>query len=239
MRLVLAGDPPIEIALRRSRRARRLSLRVSRLDGRVTLSLPCSVGEAEAAGFARAKEGWLRRVLDGAPPHRAVRQGDSVPVEGRETPIRLAPVRCVQMRDEALLVPEHRPAGPLVATFLRALARERVDPLVARHAASVGRHSGRITLRDTRSRWGSCSAKGDLMFSWRLVMAPPEVLDYVVAHEVAHLVHMNHAADFWSLTARLCPHWRQQRRWLRGSGDTLMRIDFHSASDGEAAGSGC
>jgi predicted metal-dependent hydrolase len=77
---------------------------------------------------------------------------------------------------------------------------------------------GRLTLRDPRSRWGSCSAKGDLMFSFRLIMTPPEVLDYVAAHEVAHLVEMNHGPAFWSLCHRLCPATDTHRRWLKDHG---------------------
>jgi predicted metal-dependent hydrolase len=90
----------------------------------------------------------------------------------------------------------------------------------------LGREVAQIALRDTRSRWGSCSATGRLMFNWRLAMAPPAVLDYVAAHEVAHLVEMNHAPAFWAVVARLCPDWRAQRAWLKAHGGALQAVVF-------------
>jgi hypothetical protein len=84
----------------------------------------------------------------------------------------------------------------------------------------------RITLRDTRSRWGSCTADGALMYSWRLILAPPSVLDYVAAHEAAHLVEMNHSARFWALVERLCPDWQAERAWLRREGAALQAWRF-------------
>jgi predicted metal-dependent hydrolase len=97
---------------------------------------------------------------------------------------------------------------------------------VARHALRAGREAGRLSLRDTRSRWGSCSCRGDIMLSWRLVMAPPAILDYVAAHEAAHLVRMDHSRDFWRLVARLDPGHEAARGWLRREGASLHRWRF-------------
>jgi len=115
--------------------------------------------------------------------------------------------------------------------LLTALARERLLGAVARHAEALGRPAGKITLRDTRSRWGSCSSKGDLMFSWRLIMAPPAVLDYVAAHEVAHLAEMNHSARYWAVCEQLCPEYRVHRRWLKQSGAALLAWRFEVRED--------
>jgi predicted metal-dependent hydrolase len=95
---------------------------------------------------------------------------------------------------------------------------------VRRHAAAVGRPVARITLRDTRSRWGSCTARGALNFSWRLVMAPPHVLDYLAAHEVAHRVHMDHSEAFWAVCARLSPDLARAEAWLKAHGPSLHRF---------------
>ncbi|RMD90830.1 MAG: M48 family peptidase, partial [Alphaproteobacteria bacterium] len=108
-------------------------------------------------------------------------------------------------------------------------AREALAAACDRHAARLGRRYGRLSLRDTRSRWGSCSAEGNLNFSWRLVMAPPEVLDYVAAHEVAHLAEMNHSPAFWALVERLFPAHEAPRRWLRENGASLHRYRFDAA----------
>ena len=101
---------------------------------------------------------------------------------------------------------------------------------VDRHAAGLGRSAGRIRLADPRARWGSCTASGDLMFSWRLIMAPVDVLDYVVAHEVAHLAELNHSPRFWAVVRRLCPGYEPARDWLRRHGAELHRHDFSAAA---------
>jgi predicted metal-dependent hydrolase len=138
-----------------------------------------------------------------------------------------ASVRAPRAEGAALLVPpEPERAALRIATFLKSAARLRLAAAADRHAGRLGRNLGRLTLRDTRSRWGSCTASGDLMFSWRLVMAPPAVLDYVVAHEVAHFEEMNHSPAFWSVVARLCPDHRSHRKWLRREGATLHRYRF-------------
>ncbi len=224
--LTLPGEPAVTVALRRSARARRISLRVSGIDGRVTLSLPRAVARAEAMAFLRAREDWLRRHLAAVPVAEAVAPGVALPVEGLAHRVVAAPVRRVTAESGRLLVPEGAASGPRVADWLRARARARVSASVARHAAAIGRAPGRITLRDTRSRWGSCTASGNLNFSWRLVMAPPEVLDYVAAHEVAHLVEMNHSRAFWAEVSRLCPMHRAHAAWLRANGAGLHRWRF-------------
>jgi predicted metal-dependent hydrolase len=113
-----------------------------------------------------------------------------------------------------------------VGAFLKALARERLAEASDRHAAALGRGFGRLTLRDTRSRWGSCSPDGRLMYSWRLIMAPPPVLDYVAAHEVAHLVELNHSPAYWKVVTGICPDWKVHRNWLKTQGSGLHRLRF-------------
>jgi predicted metal-dependent hydrolase len=224
---VLPGHPPIEIQLKRSARARRFSLRVSRLDGRVTLSLPVRARETEAMAFARAQEEWLRETLAGMPVQAGVGIGSDLPVEGRL--MRLVPGtgRGVRVEGDSLLIPgDPAQAGVRAGAFLKALARERLVAASDRYAGMIGRRVERVTLRDTRSRWGSCARDGALMYSWRLVMAPPSVLDYVAAHEVAHMVEMNHSAAFWAVVERLYPGWQEQRKWLHAEGQALHAFRF-------------
>jgi len=222
--LPLPGAPEITVALRRSPRARRMSLRVSRLDGRVTLSLPAAVPATEAAAFLADKAGWVRRHLEGRPPEIRPAPGARVPLEGRLVPVVSDAVPGLDAR--RIAVDPARPAPPQVAALLKAAARDRLGQASDRHAARIGRRYTALALRDTRSRWGSCSSAGRLMFSWRLVMAPPAVLDYVAAHEVAHLRHMNHGPAFWRLVGRLCPDYEAHRAWLRHQGATLHAVRF-------------
>ncbi len=124
-------------------------------------------------------------------------------------------------------VPESAAApGAHVEGLLKAHARDRLADASERYARQVARPIKRISLRDTRSRWGSCSSAGALMYSWRLIMAPPDVLDYVAAHEVAHLCEMNHSSRFWELVEKLCPDYASHRVWLRREGASLHRYRF-------------
>lgn len=219
--------PAVEITLRRSARARRFSLRVSRLDGRVTLSLPLRAREAEAMAFARAQEGWIRETLSQMPSRSGVGIGSVIPVEGHMVTLAQGAGRAVRITGDQMLIPgDPAQAGARAGAFLRALARDRLVAASDRHATAIGRKVTRVTLRDTRSRWGSCAHDGALMYSWRLVMAPPMVLDYVAAHEVAHMEQMNHSPAFWAVVDRLFPRWQVQRAWLHDQGQSLHAYRF-------------
>ncbi|WP_412508525.1 M48 family metallopeptidase [Roseovarius sp. SYSU LYC5161] len=222
---VLTGNPPVEITLRRSARARRISLRISGLDGRVTLTHPVQVSEAEALDFARRKGDWLRDKLGATPAAVTVDHGALIPFEGRQMRIAAGAPR-TRARGDVLEVPAGRAVGARVRAWLKTQARDRLASASDRYAAALGQGHAGITLRDTRSRWGSCSARGGLMYSWRLVMAPPDVLDYVAAHEVAHLREMNHSPAYWAVVARLLPEYDAPRRWLRENGASLHRYRF-------------
>jgi predicted metal-dependent hydrolase len=224
---LLPGNPPIAVALRRSARARRLSLRVSRRDGTVTLTLPRGASTAEGIAFLRAREAWLRGHLAGVMPPEVPRFGGTVPFEGVALPLVPGPVRRPVLEGGRLVLPpEPALLGPRLLAFLKEAARARLARASDRHAAALGLRFATITLRDTRSRWGSCSAQGNLSYSWRLVMAPPAVLDYVAAHEVAHLARMDHSPAFWAIVARLCPGYARHRAWLRSEGEGLHRLHF-------------
>jgi len=111
-----------------------------------------------------------------------------------------------------------------IIRYLRRAAVSDLGDAVDRHCARLGVDARRITVKDTRSRWGSCTADGRLSFSWRLILAPPDVLDYVAAHECAHLLEMNHSPAFWAHVARCRPDWKRQRGWLRANGRALHAI---------------
>lgn len=217
------GKPPLEITLRRSARARRFSLRVSQLDGSITLTLPTRAREAEALAFAREKAGWLQAAVARSPGVQRPAFGQPFPVEGRALILTPAALRSPRIEGEALMLPaDPDRMGVRLETWLKHNARQRLQHATEHYAAQVGRRFGSITLRDTRSRWGSCTASGDLNYSWRLIMAPPAVLDYVAAHEVAHLVEMNHSPDFWAVVAQICPGYAPLRGWLRSHGNGLQ-----------------
>lgn len=224
---VLPGLPEIEITLRRSARARRFSLRVSQATGAVTLSIPARARESEALAFARAQEGWIRAALARMPAVVGVGIGAELPFEGRVLRLAAGAGRSVRIEGDSLIVPgDADRAAARVSAFLRVQARNRLVAASDHYAAQIGRRVTQITLRDTRSRWGSCTSDGSLMYSWRLIMAPPRVLDYVAAHEVAHMLEMNHSDRFWAVVDRLFPGWQAERAWLKRQGGALQSIRF-------------
>ena len=222
---ILPGDPPVAVCLRRSARARRLSLRISGSDGRVTLTLPLRARLGDGLAFLREREDWLRGHLARAPDVVVPSFGTAIPFEGGSLLLCPHEARGVVRDGDRLLLPAD-PARMAVrlGAFLRTAARDRISAACDRHARALGRPYRRLTLRDPRSRWGSCTSDGDLMLSWRLVLAAPAVLDYVAAHEVAHLSRMDHSPQFWAVVADLCPGFEAPRAWLRREGAGLHRL---------------
>ncbi len=219
------GHALIEIKVRRNARARRLTLRITPSGPVLTMPERLKLGEGQK--FAERQVGWLVSKLEKAPQATAVDFGETVPFEGRSLQISPTAGRKISVDDDLLLVPQRgRRAGPAIAQWMKAIARDRLAERSDYFADLIGRRYTRLTLRDTRSRWGSCSAQGNLMYSWRLIMTPPEVLDYVAAHEVAHLEHMNHSDRFWGLVAEIFPDYQARRRWLRDHGAEIQRYQF-------------
>ena len=228
-RLEAAG---VAVRLNRRTRARRLTLRLETGGAGAVLTLPPHVPLAEARAFLLRNEGWLARALADRPAPVAVGPGTALPVDGRPVRIVAGTARGVRLLDGALSVPPGAAAGRAVAGWLKARARARIAPAAARHADRLGRPLAAVSFRDTRSRWGSCSAAGRLSFSWRLAMAPPEVQAYLAAHEAAHLVEMNHSPRFWALVERLMPGHAAPRAWLKREGRALHRYRFDTAPAG-------
>jgi len=221
------GNPPIPVVLRRSKAARRLSLRVSSLDGKVSLTLPHRGSKREALAFLREKEIWIRGHLAKRPDESVVEIGAEIPVEGQMRLIGVHSRRSVRLEPFDILVPPgDDKTGRRVQAFLKTMARDRLVAASEHYSGLVGKSFGKISLRDTRSRWGSCTSEGNLMYSWRLILAPAQVLDYVAAHEVSHLIEMNHSAAFWNKVEQLMPDYAAPRKWLKQHGAELHRFRF-------------
>jgi predicted metal-dependent hydrolase len=224
------GDREVPLTVRRSARARRLALRIDAGLGAVELVLPGRLGLAAGLEFLAARRGWVAARLAVLPERIPFRDGAEIPLLGVPHRIRhlgergAAGQRIVGIADGEIRVlggTEH--IGRRVRDHLKELARQECQRRARELAAQLERRVARVSVRDTTSRWGSCTASGNLAFSWRLVLAPVAVLDYVVAHEVAHLVEMNHGVRFWRLVGRLSPDWERQRAWLRRNRTRLLR----------------
>ena len=221
------GPVACPVRWQRSGRARRVSLRIDPRAGEVVVTLPPRAGRRQGLALLTTHAAWVMERLEGLAPPVPFAAGESVPLGGAPHVIRHDPTARsgVFLADGAIVVSGEAAFLPRrVGDFLRAEARRRVLALVATHAAALGVKPGPIRLKDTRSRWGSCAPDGTLAFSWRLVMAPSWVLDYVVAHEVAHLRELNHSDRFWALVATRTPHREAAQDWLRRHGPALVRV---------------
>lgn len=209
-----------------NRRARHISLRVDEKWGGVDLILPARNARSEGLEFAHEKSLWILRQLDALPARVPFVDGAVIPILGSDHVIRHQPGArgFVWLSGNEIHVAGATPhLSRRVTDWLKKNAREEIGRRADFDAQSVGRKISRLSVRDTRSRWGSCSEDGHLSFSWRLILAPETVLDYVVAHEVAHLAELNHGSRFWKLVDQLCPGNKVPRHWLKRYGATLHR----------------
>ena len=216
-----------QVRWRRSTRARRVSLRIDARAGAVVVTLPPRANRRAGMALLTTHAAWVMEKLAALAPHIALIPGSELPLGGLPHVIRHDPAAGpgVALAAGAIIVGGPEAAlSRQVAAFLKAEAQRRIRVLAAGHAALLGVAPGAIRLKDTRSRWGSCAPDGTLAFSWRLVMAPDWVLDYVVAHEVAHLKELNHSLRFWAHVQRLTPHRDAAVEWLRLNGPALLRV---------------
>jgi predicted metal-dependent hydrolase len=219
------------VRLRRHAQARRYTLRVQAATREVVLTMPPRGSLREARAFAEKHGGWIAARLGRLPQAAPFAPGVTIPLRG--VPHRIAH-RCdargtvwteTDEPDEHLLCV----AGELphlarrIGDFLKREARRDLEVASRKYAAQLGVAVRRIAVRDQASRWGSCSTTGALSYSWRVILAPPYVLDYLAAHEVAHLVEMNHSRRFWRVVAGICPAMWRAKAWLDAHGAELHR----------------
>jgi predicted metal-dependent hydrolase len=221
---IVAAVPDLAYTVRRSPRAKRVQVRVDPRDGAVEVVLPRGAAQARAHEAVVELRPWIDRRLARAAAARAavVGRGTTVPYLGDALALVPEAGRSrVTRRGAALLVPEGD-AGAALERWYRRRARAELEPAVAAATAALGVTCTRLTVRDQRTRWGSCTAQGALSFNWRLLLAPRAVFDYVVWHEVCHLRVMDHSPRFWALVATHHPGFQADRRWLREHGATLV-----------------
>jgi hypothetical protein len=226
------------VRLRRHRQARRFTLRIQSATREVILTIPPRGSLKEAHEFAQKHGGWiaarLGRLLQAAP----FADGVVVPLRGEPHRIAHRPgargavwVEIDADGGRLLCVAGHAPhIERRIGDFLRREAKRDLEAASLRFAGDLGLVVRRVTVRDQSSRWGSCSTTGVLSFSWRLILAPGYVLDYLAAHEVAHLIEMNHSAKFWRVVQRLCPSHEKSKAWLDVHGADLHRYGLPGAS---------
>ena len=218
---------PVDVTVRLNPRARRLIVKVHPSTGEVTVVAPSQRALDRAIEFARGQSAWIARRLAEVPKAVALAPGSRVPYLGREHAIREGrggPSPVWFEDGDVIRVsgrPEHAPRRLL--DFLKREAKRVLEERTRDFAGRVGTRPRKVSVRDTASRWGSCSVARSISFSWRLILAPAFVLDYVVAHEVAHLLEMNHGPRFWKIVRELVDDVKRPQAWLRKNGVSLHR----------------
>lgn len=226
------GGRELPLAIVENARAKRLTLRLQPGARGLKVTVPPGVPQRDVSDFLARHEGWLQSKLILVPDHPVLREGMKVPVRGK-------PHRIVHMAGRGVTALSEDENGPVITVhgdirfvsrrisdFLKREARREIEALVEHHTKKVGRRAKAVRFKDTTSRWGSCTSEGNLSFSWRIMMAPPTVINYLVAHECAHLREMNHGPKFWKLCEELCPDTPRAKAWLKKNGSKLQAIGF-------------
>ena len=226
--VLLPDGSTLPITLRHSARARRIALRLHASQPGVELVVPQGVSLARALAFLDSRRGWILAQAAKLPPRMPFIDGAGIPVLGVEHRLvalglrrGVPPVRIGGGVIEVTGLPEH--LARRTEAGLRAHAKQLLAEKTAKQAARLAKRLGQVSVGDAASRWGSCSAAGNIKYSWRLVLAPEPVLDYVVAHETAHLAEMNHSRRFWQIVENLYGPYETERNWLKRNGAQLLR----------------
>ena len=227
------GDRTAPLTARVNRRARRLIVKVDPVKGHVIVTAPSKRALSEAIDFARTRAPWIARELDACAIARPFAVGEVFPYRG--TPVQIEASGRMRGgvaldRGKLIIGGDTRHLSRRVTEWLKKEARVTLTERVDHYAARLSQRRGPIAIRDTRSRWGSCARTGAMSFSWRLIMAPPEILDYVAAHECAHLVHLNHSAAYWRTLKSLDVDARAAREWFSAHGQSLHAFGVERAA---------
>lgn len=214
----------LAVKLKRHAKAKRISLRLSPCGQKAIITAPIRANLAYLQKFLDSQKGWIKERLEARPSPPSLLPGEKISVLGQEYILAHHPIaRRGVWKEEGVI----NVSGSLdhfqrrLIDWLKEEAKREITHRALTKAQALEVKFGKITVRDMRSRWGSCSSRGDLAFSWRLILAPDKVFDYVIAHEIAHLKEMNHGPQFWQWVARLCPEPHALRHWLRLHGAVL------------------
>lgn len=220
---ITINNERLPIVIRKHRQSRRMIIRYQPLQQAVGLTLPRYVSIKQGLHFIEEKRSWIERQMQEHAKPIALTHGQIIPVLGVHYTLKHVGGRgVVRIVGEEIHVPgDEAFMARRVREWLKEQAREEIARIAQERALQLGVKYKKIGLRDTSTRWGSCSHDGSLSFSWRLVFAPHEILDYVVSHEVAHIREHNHSDAFWALVSRLYPDYKHAERWLKDYGHQL------------------
>ncbi len=220
--VVSVGDHAVRLAI--NPRAKRITLRVDLANAQIIAVAPHEKLLGAAVAFAQQKQGWIATRLARLPQPVVLGLGTGVPYRGCTLTLATGAVRAQVIADVLHVRGSPPRAGVAAMGYLKAQARIRAQDRLAHYAAIVGRPVHGVRLADPKARWGSCTSDGRIMLSWRLIMAPDDIFDYVAAHEVCHLVHPDHSSNFWDLVTQVYGDAAPARAWLKHNGGRLHAV---------------
>ena len=226
-KIITYNGHKIPLGLRYNAKAKRIILRVDQEIGGAIITLPPYTPKTEALSLVNERVDWIADKIREFPPKITLTDGQSLPLMGQPITIRHRPdfKMGVQLIGSELITSGKREhLHRRIVDWLKKYTKEIITPRANNMASQLECKINRISIRDTKSRWGSCSSQGNLSFCWRLIMTPDWVLNYVIAHEVSHLKHMDHSPEFWQIVGTLCVKPKQARIWLNQNGRKLQRI---------------
>ncbi len=220
------ADLPLKVV--KSTRCRRLLLRIDAKERCAVLSIPPQISSKRAIKFIEENRAWIEAHLLAVPVGRKFTNGDIINLFGQTYQIKHCPEQrggvvleegYIQVSGEAEFLSRR------VRDFIKKESLQKLTEISQEKAQKIGCRVKKVTMKDTKSRWGSCSTLGNINYNWRIAMAPKEAIDYLVAHEVAHLRHPDHSCDFWKCVNALTPYAESGRRWLKQNGNLLFAYD--------------
>ena len=217
------------IVISRKNNIRRLSLKVCRITGKISINAPKFLSESEIYKFYSLNRSWIHNQVNQCLVPKIVKEGLFLPVEGNLYEI-VVKKNCSNIKfveNNQICIPKNiSNIGKEVQTFLLEYCKSVMIPIISKKSNLIRQKIKKISFKDTKSRWGSCSSTGSIMLNWRLIMVPPSVYNYVIIHELAHLVHMNHGPLFWKLVQELSPNYSKDKEWLKKNSQEIRRYIF-------------
>ena len=217
------------IHINRKNKVRRLSLKVCRVTGKISINASLYLPNLDIINFFNKNRSWISKQLSKCVVPKIVDKGSILPVEGICYEIvsnnNVSTIRFLE--SNKICLPKNIiNVGHAVQKFLIVYCKSIMTPFIIEKSNLFKKKIQKISFKDTKSRWGSCSSKGSIMLNWRLIMAPPSVYKYVIIHELSHLVHMNHGYLFWKLVGELHPSYMSDREWLNKNGHEIRKYIF-------------
>ena len=219
------------VLISRKNNIRRLSLKVCRITGKITINAPKFLSECEIYKFYSLNRSWIHNQINQCLVPKIVKEGLFIPVEGNLYEI-VVKKNCSNIKfleNNQICIPKNiSNIGKEIQTFLIEYCKSVMIPIISKKSNLIRQKIKKISFKDTKSRWGSCSSTGSIMLNWRLIMVPPSVYNYVIIHELAHLVHMNHGPLFWKLVKELSPNYSKDKEWLKKNSQEIRRYIFRT-----------